>query len=54
MEFAIFYVPLHHNYISYQEISIFAKQLSARISRYKSFRIRLFALSTMLVSSEAR
>ena len=41
-------------YISYQEILIFAKQFSDYISNYKSFRIRLFALSTTLVSSEAR
>lgn len=41
-------------YISYQEISIFAKQFSDCISNYKSFRIRLFALSTTLVSSDVR
>ena len=41
-------------YISYQEILIFAKRFSVYIFNYKSFRIRLFALSITLVSSEAR
>ena len=42
------------NYNSYQEILIFAKQILSKISVYKSFRIRLFALSTTFVSSDAR
>lgn len=37
-----------------EEARIFAKQLSLKNSHYKSFRIRLFALSTTLVSSDAR
>ena len=45
---------LRYNYNSYQEIPIFAKQFSDCISNYKSFRIRLFALSTTLVSSDVR
>lgn len=53
-EFAIFCVPLRYNYNSYQEILIFAKRFSVCISNHKSFKIRLFALSTTLVSSDAR
>ena len=49
-----FHLLSHYNYNSYQEIPIFAKQFSDCISNYKSFRIRLFALSTTLVSSDVR
>lgn len=42
------------NNISYQEITIFAKQIPSKFCGYKSFKIRLLALSTTFVSSDAR
>lgn len=39
---------------SYQEITVFAKQIPSKSCGYKFFKIRLLALSTTFVSSDAR
>lgn len=49
-----FLVVLQNNCISYKEIAIFAKRISSKFCGYKSFKIRLLALSTTFVSSDAR